>query len=177
MQRDRLHIYVPSGEEPDLVEGDPCVVHFPVDETDAIHRGDFLWLDGDDLDATVRPASELCLHFGRPYTWRELQRRFAALFAGIACAPSPVGECEWIPVATAGVYRVPSDAGRAMPGSLVGMAISPDGTILRNQQVQLVAAEDRAIGRVRLLNPTRDARLAVRIDSQVMRRVSHEEAA
>jgi len=177
MPREDLRIYVPEGAEPDLVEGDPQVAYFPVDPCVAIRRGDFLWLNGDDRGAVVLPARELSFHFGAPYTWRQLQRRFAALFCGIACGESPAGEGESIPVATAGVYRVRSEVGSALAGSLVGLAVSADGRELRDQQVQLVAAEDRAIGRVRFLNQTSQSRLALRIDSQVMRRVRHEEAA
>lgn len=143
-------------------------VWYPVDEASAIRSGDFLWRDGDDLESVARPASELALHFGRPYTWRQLEHRFATLFLGIAQEDSPVGESEPIQVGTAGLWWCPSDAGRAAVGSLVGLGISADGAVLRDQRVRLVAAESRAIGKVWWRNPKALPRVQVRIFSRAM---------
>lgn len=143
-------------------------VWFPVDEATAYRKGDFLWKDGDDLRAVARPARELCLHFAGPYTWRHLEQRFASLFLGIAEEDSPIGEREPIQVGTAGLWWLPSDAGRAIVGALVGMGISADGRVLRDQRVRLVNAENRAIGRVTWLNPEALPRIQVRIFSRAM---------
>lgn len=144
--------------------GDTWPVVAAVDETVRVAIGDLLWYDVDD----AKPARELALHLEEPYTAEELQERFARLFLGVAMQRSPIGETAAIRVATSGVFAFDSGVGRAGLGCLVGLQVSEDGTVLRDQEVRLVKDRARAIGRVERTEPAASPILLVRIYSQIM---------
>jgi len=136
-----------------------------VAEDARVEVGDLVWHPP---ESSIRPAREAALWIDEPYTPELLQQFFCWGFLGVAMQRSETGEAAPIRVATTGVFVFDAPEGRYRLGTLMGPAVSNDGSVLRDQCVAVVSATSRAIGRVEKCEPTAQASVLVRIYSQVM---------
>ena len=140
--------------------GDTNPVIAAVDSDSVIEIGDLLWQDGDD----AKPASAI----SDQGTEAENQAALAAAFLGVAMQRSRAGDTVPIRVATTGVFEFDCPSGTFELGDLVGADENAAGEALLNQQVDAVAAADRAIGRAAKRNAAAAPSVLIDVRSTVM---------
>jgi len=131
----------------------------PVDSATVIEIGDLVYLDVDD----VKPASSQTDQL----TEEANQALFATRFAGVAMQASDAGQTQPIRVATDGVFEFPCPSGTWEIGDLVGASENGAGTLLEDQQVELVVRPELALGYVVQREATAVTTVKVRLLSRV----------
>ena len=120
--------------------GDTQPVVIPVDSATVIEIGDLVYLDTDDAKPASAQADQ-----GTEAANQEL---FHDNFAGVAMQRSRDGDTSSMRVATRGVFEFDSPSATFEVGDLLGVDEASGGTQLEDQQVDAVATENLAAGRV-----------------------------
>lgn len=141
--------------------GETNPVMLPVQAGFRVEIGDLVYLDSGNL----KPASSLTDQGSLTAN----QQAFHGKFVGVAMQCTTGATAETVRVATSGVFEFTSAPAAYGVGDLIGSSEDAGGTQLEPQLVEVVAAENLAIGRCVKQAPSGSEKVLIDIVSTVVR--------